>query len=200
MLRGQTFARRRDAQGFLAAVEGSKASGTYRDPTAGRVPLGPYLERFLASVDVRPATRALYEVQARRYVLPAFAGAPLGEITAGDVREWLSGLDAGARTIQVAHQVLSRVLRQAVTDGLIVTNPCSVARPPTVEAHAPRLLSTDDVERLAQAIDKRYRVMVLLAGWGGLRFGECAGLRAGHLRLLERKVDVREQATECAGR
>jgi integrase len=99
----------------------------------------------------------------------------------------------------VAHQLLSRVLRQAVADGLIVTNPCSVARPPSVDRQEPRLLSTDDVERLADAIDERYRAMVLLAGWGGLRFGECAGLRADHLRLLERKVDVREAVTEVRG-
>jgi integrase len=198
-LRGQTFARRRDAQAFLASVEGSKATGTYRDPAAGRIPLGPYLQRFLSSVDARPATRALYEVQARRYVLPAFADASIGEITPGDVREWLSGLEAGGRTVQVAHQVLSRVLRQAVADGLMVTNPCTVARPPSVDRTEPRLLSTDDVERLAQTIDKRYQTMVLLAGWGGLRFGECAGLRTEHLRLLERKVDVRDGATEVRG-
>lgn len=198
-LRGQTFTRRRDAQAFLASVEGSKATGTYRDPAAGRVPLGPYLERFLQTADVRPATRALYEVQARRYVLPAFAHRAIGEITPADVREWLSGLDAGARTVQVAHQVLSRVLRQAVADGLIVTNPCSVARPPSVDRPEQQLLSTEDVERLADAVDERYRAMVLLAGWGGLRFGECAGLRTSHLRLLERKVDVRESATEVRG-
>jgi integrase len=198
-LRGQTFTRRRDAQAFLASVEGSKATGTYRDPAAGRIPLGPYLERFPQTADVRPATRALYEVQARRYVLPVFAESSIGEITPGDVREWLSGLQAGARTVQVAHQVLSRVLRQAVADGLIVTNPCMVARPPSVERPDPRLLSTDDVERLGHAIDERYRAMVLLAGWGGLRFGECAGLRTDHLRLLERKIDVREAATEVRG-
>lgn len=199
-LRGQTFARRRDAQAFLASVEGSKATGTYRDPTAGRVPLGPYLERFLQTADVRPATRALYEVQARRYVLPVFADVAIGEITPADVRDWLSGLEAGGRTVQVAHQLLSRVLRQAVADGLILTNPCSVARPPSVEREEVRLLTTENVEALARAIDERYGAMVLLAGWGGLRFGECAGLRTEHLRLLERKVDVREGATEVRGK
>jgi len=43
--------------------------------------------------------------------------------------------------------------------------------------------------------------MVLLAGWGGLRFGEAGALRRDRLRLLERRVDVVEGlSSDSAGR
>jgi integrase len=43
--------------------------------------------------------------------------------------------------------------------------------------------------------------MVLLAGWGGLRFGEVAALRRDRLRLFERRVDVVEGlSTDVAGK
>ena len=41
---------------------------------------------------------------------------------------------------------------------------------------------------------------MLLAGFGGLRWGECAGLRRSKVDLLHRTVSITEQATEVAGR
>jgi integrase len=52
---------------------------------------------------------------------------------------------------------------------------------------------------LAEAIDKRYRSLVLLAGFGGLRVGELLGLRRCDLDLMHRVVHVRVQALEVVG-
>ncbi|XGU20343.1 tyrosine-type recombinase/integrase [Rhodococcus sp. 3Y1] len=41
---------------------------------------------------------------------------------------------------------------------------------------------------------------MLLLGFGGLRFGEAAGLRVRHLDLLRRRVRVVENAVTVAGR
>lgn len=42
--------------------------------------------------------------------------------------------------------------------------------------------------------------MVLLAAWGGLRWGEIAGLRVGDLDPLSRRVRIERQAVEAPGR
>jgi integrase len=105
----------------------------------------------------------------------------------------------GSRTVQVARQVLGRILQRAVEDGLIRTNPVRAVRPPAAEPKEARVPTTVEVEAVAEAIEPRYRAMLLLAAYGGLRFGECAGLQRRDLRLLERRVDVRRQVTEVRG-
>jgi integrase len=50
------------------------------------------------------------------------------------------------------------------------------------------------------AIDPRYRAMIFLAAYGGLRIGELAGLRVGRVDLEHHQVQVVEQIVEVAGR
>lgn len=50
--------------------------------------------------------------------------------------------------------------------------------------------------RTADAIEPKYRAMVLLAGFRGMRFGECAGLVRRRVDLLHKKLDIRQQAVE----
>jgi integrase len=52
---------------------------------------------------------------------------------------------------------------------------------------------------LAGEIDARYSVMVLLAAYCSLRFGELAGLRRARIDLLHRAITVEEQAVELGG-
>jgi integrase len=201
--RVQTFRLKSQARDFLTSIEDSKLAGAYRDPAAGREAFGHYLERFLASaVDLRPATKALYRTHANRYVLPALGSTPLATIRPADVRAFIADLHGrGVQppTIQVAHRLLSRVLAQAVTDGIIPANPAARARPPRVIRKPPRILIPEELELLADSIDPRYRVLVLACGYGGLRFGEASALRRWAIRLLERRLDVLEALAEVRG-
>ena len=72
-------------------------------------------------------------------------------------------------------------------------------KPPRVEAEAMRFLSHDEVAALAAAIDPRYRALVLLAAYSGLRAGELAALRRKHVDLLRRTVTVVEQVQRIGG-
>jgi len=56
----------------------------------------------------------------------------------------------------------------------------------------------DQVARLAEAIDPRYRAMVLLGAYCSLRFGELAGLRRKRINLLHGTITVEEQAVDLA--
>ena len=62
-----------------------------------------------------------------------------------------------------------------------------------------RFLEPEDVARLADAIDPRYRAFVLLGAYGGLRIGEMFGLRRNRLDLVAGRVDVVEIAVEVRG-
>jgi hypothetical protein len=56
---------------------------------------------------------------------------PLGDISVGLIRKWVSDLDASGlapATVVKAGQILSKVLRSAVEEGIISTNPTSTVR------------------------------------------------------------------------
>ena len=84
-------------------------------------------------------------------------------------------------------------------DEILGRNPLTGVKPPPVEREEMRFLSHDDVAALVDAIDPRYRAMVLVAAYGGLRAGEIVALRARHLDLLHKTVTVVEQAQRRAG-
>jgi len=87
----------------------------------------------------------------------------------------------------------------ATDDGLIPTNPARGIRPPQAQRHEQRYLTPAEVARLADTIDQRYRGLVYLAAYGGLRIGELAGLRVGRVDLSAGTVQVVEQVVEVAG-
>jgi integrase len=57
-----------------------------------------------------------------------------------------------------------------------------------------------ETDALADAIDRRWRAMVLLAYWCSLRIGELRGLRRRDIDLLHGWVDVRDQVVDIGGR
>ncbi len=148
------------------------------------------------------ATFARDEGYLNRYILPVFGELALGEVSVGLVRSWIANLTASGlapATVVKAGQILNKILRAAVEEGMIGTNAASAVRLPRVERHEMRHLSPFEVARLADAIDPRYRAVVFLGAYGGLRAGELFGLRVGRLDLPGQRVEVVEQVVEISG-
>jgi len=57
-----------------------------------------------------------------------------------------------------------------------------------------------ELNELADAMAPRFRAMVLLAGYRGLRWGEIAGLRRERVNLLRNRIEVSEILVEVAGK
>jgi integrase len=72
-------------------------------------------------------------------------------------------------------------MRAAVDAGLIALSPCERQPLPRVEREEMRFLDPGELAVLADTIDRRYRCLVLLGGYGGLRAGELFALRAKHV-------------------
>jgi integrase len=68
-----------------------------------------------------------------------------------------------------------------------------------VEREEMRFLTPAQVATLADAIDPRYRALVLVGAYGGLRIGELAGLRRSRVDLLRGTVTVAEIVVEVRG-
>ena len=91
------------------------------------------------------------------------------------------------------------MLTTAVKDGMLQQNPCHVKGAGKGQAPERPVASPDEVLRLAEAVNDRYEVMVLLAAFCSLRFVELAGLRRNRIDLPHRTTRVEEHAVELAG-
>ncbi len=104
----------------------------------------------------------------------------------------------GPVTVAKAYRLLRSILNDAVEDGLLARNPCTI-RGAGVERSPERpVASIAEVYGLADAIEDRYRLMVLLATFCGLRLGELLALRRDRVDLLHRRVIVSEQGQELS--
>ena len=87
-------------------------------------------------------------------------------------------------------------------DSLIAKNPAKGVKLPKIASSrldATRVLGIGDVVHLAEAIEPRYRAMVILAAGTGLRFGEVAALRTTSIDMLRRKLQVTETLRDING-
>jgi integrase len=81
-------------------------------------------------------------------------------------------------------------------DKRIRENPCRIKGADKESSPERPVISVPEVYRLADAIEPRYRALVLLATFGNMRWGELAGLRRRYLDLDGRCVRVVETVHE----
>ncbi len=125
------------------------------------------------------------------------------------LRAWLSETTAedGGRgkplspsSVAQAYRTLNRVLAAAVDDQLIARNPLAGVRPPRASEEPMRFLTHGEVHVLADRIDERYRALVYLAAYCGLRAGELFALRWNRIDLERGTLSVVEQVQHLNGR
>ncbi len=202
--RSRTFDRRIDAQRWLSNERVKLDRGEWVDPRAGRVLFESVAERWMAGrAALRETTRARDRSYLNSLILPHLGDNPVGSVQPSDLEAWVADLVADGKapaTIQKAWQIASGVFRLAVRDRLIALSPARDVRLPKIERSEPTALTVDQVMRLADAIDPRYRALVLVGAFGGLRIGELAGLQLGDIDPLRSLVRVRRTASDVQGR
>lgn len=201
--RSRTFRTKKEAERHERAQHAAIDSGLWIDPRAGRVTLTAWSKEWQRTVvHLRPKTRKIYDVNLRNHILPTLGDSELAKLTPSMLRAWLSDVTAkkvrgnkpiAAGTVAQAYRTLNRVLAAAVEDELIGRNPLQGVKPPQVEAQPMRFLNHDEVATLVAAVDGRYRSLVYVAAYTGLRAGELIALRRSHVDLLRRTITVVEQ-------
>jgi integrase len=134
--------------------------------------------------NLRPKTLQLYKGLVRLHMTPALGSLTVQEITEPRVRCWRKGLlDAGVGEVTVAkpYRLLKTIMNTAVDDGMIRRNPCRIKGAGQEKSPERPVLTIRQVFALADAIERRYRALILLAVFGSLRWGELAALRRHHI-------------------
>jgi integrase len=103
---------------------------------------------------------------------------------------WSQWLSTGKKTTASRHyKFLKSVMSRAVTEGWLGengVNPCQVKGAQNASSRRPvKTPVLSEVGALANAINPRFRTLVILCGYVGLRFGEVSALQVGDFRKVE---------------
>jgi integrase len=187
--RSRTFPTRDQADRFARKVEVSKDGGTYLDPSLGKTLFGEWAKEWLESVEpgLKPSTLSGYRTLLRKHIDPAFGHAPLAKIRPIDVRRFvaqLSNAGMSASRLRSTYFLTQAIFRAAVDSGYIGQSPCLGVKLPRPVVREMQFLHAEQVRAVADSIPERYRALICLLAYGGLRWGEAAGLRRKRVNLL----------------
>jgi integrase len=199
--RSKTFDRYEDARRFKAMLEGDLANGTYVDPKSGALSVEEFANRWFDTiVDLRPSTKDRVGL-AKKHVVAEFGSLPLSGVTHQHITRWVaeSTKRFSAASVRKNAFTLKRILDSAVNEGLIKSNPMTGVRLPAEARHEQRYLDREEVTSLLNNIDPRYRVMALLAIYGGFRFGELCALRRSSVDVEKNSVRVSHTLVDLNG-
>ncbi len=198
-----TFDTKLDANAWLRAQARDVAADRWSAPTE-KVKAGTirdYAATWLASRDLKPRTRSEYQRLLNGCILPDLGDVPVDRLTPSTVRAWHAGLKPNAPTERArAYGLLRAIMVTAIADELRSDNPCRVRGAGSAsKVHQTKTASLGELEVIVGAMPPRYRAMVLLAAWCGLRFGALAELRRDDVALDAGVLHVRRGVTRTTG-
>ncbi|PRY51385.1 site-specific recombinase XerC [Geodermatophilus tzadiensis] len=201
------FAAKADAWAWLASEQTDLARKSWRAPNASGRTVGEYAEDYLARNDLRESTRVLYAGLWRHHLAEAWAHVPVDEVTPAAVRSWHAQAGRTTRPTALAqsYRLLRAVLNVAVADEAIPSNPCRLRGAGTPKASRPsRALTAAEALQLAERLGQdrrteRYRALLLVLAFGGLRFGEATALRRSDV-LTGGRLRVERSVRRVSGR
>lgn len=202
----KTFRRRQDADAFRRSVEADELRGVVVDVRRSSQLFEPFATEWLASRrrpdgrPLSPSTRTNYGDLLRRFILPTFGGVKLASIQPAQVRRWYGRIADDVSQLQAAksYRLLRAMLNTAVRDGLLGVNPCNIEGGGVERSPERPFVEAETVFDLADAIDPRYRALILLIAFGpGSRRGEFRAYRRRHVDLERARIvtELQEQDT-----
>ena len=212
-----TYLARIDAEGWLAnerrliersewAPPAHRASILQRERRAAIHTVGSYAETWLAASIhdglLRPLTAIDYRRSLELHILPELGDLRLTEVTRATVRNWhditLSAAPPRARS--KAYALLRNIFNAAVRDELIAVSPVQIRGAGVARrAHNIEPATIGELDTIVAAMPDRLQVMVLLATWCAMRYGEIAELRRDDVDLTARQVRIARSVSFLPG-
>jgi integrase len=202
-----TFVAKIDAEAWLAEERRLISVGAWTPPEhrailAVNVTLAAYAAPWLADRALKPRTRRHYRSLLDRLILPALGDKPLKGITPVTIRAWHAELGNKTPTLRAhAYGLLRTILATAQHDGLITANPCHIrGAGNSKRVHKIKPLTLPELEALVSNMPERHRLLVLLAAWCGLRFGELTELRRSDIDQKNGRIRIRRAVVHVDGK
>ena len=204
---GRTFTARIDAEAWITDKRREIERGRWRAEHPAPVTFAAYAitwleNRHVAGRPIKARTRQHYSAILEDHLLPAFGSKPVAAITPKDVRDWHAATLVDRPTMRShAYSLLRTIMASAVNDELIDANPCRiVGAGRTTRVHKIKPASLEELATLTAEMPPRLALMVTLASWCALRFGETIELRRGDIDLGDEVIRVRRAAVRVGGK
>jgi integrase len=194
-----TFSTEAKADKWVRFEEALIETGQWDARRVATTPLfGEFCEKYINTQTTRsgellkPTTKHHYRTVLRVH-LGRFHDVPLHEIDTPAIREWWSEsiADGKLTSRSRAYKLLSATLGRAVEDGHISHNPCTIKGAHSAETGKEIVVpSAEELARIINCMNPRYKTMTMLIANSGLRFGEAAALERSDLSVstLEGKI------------
>jgi integrase len=197
-----TFRTRGEGSKWLALLESGALDASKVPASKADLRLGGYASEWIATRNLRPRTRQLYELQFRLHVGPVLGDARLAKLEARHVRAWhadLSGGELSRVTVAKVYRLLRSILATAVDDGLLAENPCRI-KGAGIERSVERMIpGLEDVAKLAEFLPDHLALVPWMGALAGLRKGDLFGLARRHIDLDMGTVRVERALQEIPG-
>ncbi len=197
-----TFDSKRVALREARAAEAAIESGSWIDPSNGKITFREYVqEHWWPSRHLELTTKAAYRSYLDRHFLPFFGEMPMRSIMPSTVQAWVTQAAASelsARSVVKYHVMLRSVFKRAVRDRVILHNPTSETELPKVVPSRRRIVTPVEFSRLMDELPARYVAMVLTDIETGLRWGELIALRPMDIDFLRRTITVHRVIVEVS--
>ncbi len=188
------FTRKVDAQRWLDEVTAAVVTGQYVDPGAGNISFAAFYAQWSQRQVWVVSTRLGTDHTARSVT---FANVPLRALRRSHLEQWVKTMskDLAASTIETRVKAVRSVLRGAVTERLIATDPSAGLTLPRRRKReaAMQIPTPDEVGRLLASADETLRSFLAVCAFAGLRLGEACGLQVGDVDFLRRQLTVARQ-------
>lgn len=206
----KTFAVKIDAEAFLTdrrrEIDRGIWDGANTAKRPERITFSAYASGWLAGRQVagRPIktrTREHYQAILDDYLLETFGNRQLAAITPKDVRAWYADTLTNRPTMRShAYSLLRTIMGSAVSDELVEANPCRIVGAGRAKrVHKIRPASVEELAVLTGQMPDRLQLMVTLASWCALRFGETVELRRADIDLHDEVIRIRRAAVRTQG-
>ena len=176
----------------LAVIEADIHKGAWIDPSSGRITVAEYGAKWIDErVTLRPRTRELYKRLLTHQIAPDIGKRTIADLTPSEVRTWHAQMAKEMpSTAAKAYRVLATMMRTALEDGLITQTPCRIRGAGNEKAKERPVASVEEVTQIVALVPERYRALILLTAWAGLRRGEVLALERQDLDLVNGKVRI----------
>lgn len=172
-----TFASAADAKDARNFELAKIAHGGWVDPLGPKTTFEAWSQQWS---ELRRGGNTKTQSFLRSRLVPWWGERKIGDITPLDVQKWINLLIADGlspATIGSLYSCFRQIMQSAVDHDLLVKTPCRNVTLPTQRRHQPTPVSVADLLALEELAPDRYRAMVHLGGWAGLRWQEAAALR-----------------------
>lgn len=188
-----TFANATEAQDARTLELAKLRSGGWVDPKDDGMTVKAWSAMW---IEVRPSTNRTLRSHLKSHILPTWGTTRLRDVTTLGIQHWVNSMVAeglAPATVRDYYATFKQMLGQAVVYGKLTSTPCvdRAVKLPKMGERDIVPVSVEEMGMLELAAPLRFRAMVHLAAWGGLRWGELAALRWEDIDLEASLVHVR---------